>query len=147
MSLGGPCSCYTPCMIETTRFPLAVATVLHRVAGSVDQAEAERGAAEALAFLRELFLANRSLKLMLDLRGMHFVTLQAHRAWSQNFARHPALQGLVHAVAIIGDDTPAFRSEQALLETERVHFFVDTATATVWLGRMSEHSQGYRHDL
>lgn len=131
-------------MIETTRFPLAEATVLHRVSGSVDQAEAECAAAEALAWVRELSLTGGSLKLVLDLRGLHFVTLQAHRAWSQGFVRHPALQNLVHAVAIIGDDTPAFRSEQTLMETEHVRFFVDLTTATTWLGCTCAHVKEQR---
>jgi hypothetical protein len=74
-------------VIETTVSSLAAATVLHRITGSVNEAEAERGATEALMFVRGLPITERRLKIMLDLRGSHFVTLQAHRAWSQGFAR------------------------------------------------------------
>jgi hypothetical protein len=43
----------------------------------------------------------------------------------------------VRAVAILGDDTSAFRSEQALLEITWVRFFTDIVPAVVWLGRAS----------
>lgn len=124
-------------MIETSPFPSLAATVLHRVAGSVDQAEAEQGAADALLLVRRLAATHGPLNLLLDLRGKHFETLLAHRAWSQGFARNPALQAYVRAVAIVGDDTPALRAEQALLETEQVRFFVDLAPATAWLTQAS----------
>jgi hypothetical protein len=35
----------------------------------------------------------------------------------------------VQYVAIIDDDTASFRAEQELMETERVRFFVDAASA------------------
>lgn len=124
-------------MIETTPFPHLAATVLHRVAGSVDQVEAERGAAEVLLLVRRLAAAHGPLNLVLDLRGKHFVNLQAHRVWSQGFARNPVLQECVRAVAIVGDDTPALRAEQELLETEHVRFFVALAPATAWLAQAS----------
>lgn len=72
---------------------------------------------------------------MLDLRGRQFADLQAHKAWSRGFARNPALQGHVQYVAIIDNDTPPFRAEQELMETERVRFFVDAASAEQWLER------------
>jgi hypothetical protein len=127
-------------MITTTLFPSLGATVLHRVSGSIDLREAEQGAAEALQVVQELAAAEGLVCLVLDLRGAHFVTLQVHKVWSQGFARHPEIQSLVRAVAIVGDDTPAFRSEQALLETTGVRFFTDTLPAAVWLGRASGDS-------
>ena len=51
--------------------------------------------------------------------------LQAHKAWSQGFARNPALQAHVQYVALIDDDTPPFRAERELMETEWLRFFVD----------------------
>jgi len=66
---------------------------------------------------------------------MHFADLQAHKAWSQGFARNPALHGHVQYVAMIGDDTPSFRAEQELLETARIRFFVDEKRAEQWLER------------
>lgn len=87
--------------------------------------------------MQRLAAAEGPLKLVLDLRGAHFVTLQTHKAWSQGFARHPELQSLVRAVAIVGDDTPAFRAEQALLETARVQFFLNQESAAQWLAQVS----------
>lgn len=129
-------------MIETTLSPTLAATVLHRVAGAIDQQLAEQGAAEALAFVRRMSGEHGPLNLVLDLRGMRFENLQAHKAWSQGFARNPALQGLVQRVAIVGDDTPALRAEQEMLNTERVRFFVGMALAEQWLARVleGEHS-------
>jgi hypothetical protein len=110
-------------------------TVLHRVTGIIDQQQATQGAAEALQFVQQLSSELGSVNLVLDLRGKHFADLQAHKAWSQGFARNPALQGHVQYVAILDDDTPPFRAEQELMETERVRFFVDAASAEQWLER------------
>lgn len=120
-------------MIETSCFPTLAATVLHRVTGSVDQQQAEQGAAEALRFVLRLASEQGLLGLVLDLRGKQFVDLQAHKAWSQGFARNPALPGHVGRVAIVDDDTPLFRAEQELMQTEQVRFFVDVAAAQAWL--------------
>jgi hypothetical protein len=124
-------------MIETSLFPTLPATVLHRVTGVVDQQQAEQGAAEALRCVLSLSSAHGMLDLMLDLRGKHFQNLQAHKAWSQGFARNPALHGRVRYVAIIDDDTPSFRAEQEIMETEQVRFFVDVAVAQEWLTQLA----------
>jgi hypothetical protein len=120
-------------MIETSLFPTLPATVWHRVTGVVDQQQAEQGATEALQYLLSLSSAHGMLDLMLDLRGKHFQNLQAHKAWSQGFARNPALHGRVRYVAIIDDDTPSFRAEQEMMETEQVRFFAEVAVAQRWL--------------
>jgi hypothetical protein len=120
-------------MIETSLSPTLAATVLHRVAGVIDQQQAAQGAAEALRFVKHLSSAHGPINLVLDLRGKHFADLQAHKAWSQGFARNPALQGRVRYVALIGDDTPPFRAEQELLDSELVKFFVDATLAELWL--------------
>lgn len=120
-------------MIETRRSPTLAATVLHRVMGLIDRQQAEQGAAQALRFVQQLSSELGPLNLVLDLREKHFVDLQAHKAWSQGFARHPALQGHVHAVALIDNDTPPFRAEQELMETEQLRFFVDAMSAEQWL--------------
>src|SRR5215213_2164205 len=120
-------------MIETSLFPTLAATVLHRVTGTIDQPQAEQGAAEALRFVQQLGREHGLLNLMLDLRGKDFQDLQAHKAWSQGFARNPALQGNVQHVAIIDHDTALFRAERELMENERVKFFVDVASAQAWL--------------
>jgi hypothetical protein len=122
-------------MIETSLSPALAATVVHRVVGVIDRQEAEQGAAEALRFVQHLLAEHGPINLMLDLRGMRFQNLEAHKAWSVGFARNPALQGHVRAVAIVGDDTPTFRAEQELMDTERVRFFVDDALALAWLAR------------
>ena len=106
---------------------------MHRVTGSIDQQQAQQGAAEALRFVQQLSGEQGPINLVLDMRGKDFQDLQAHRAWSQGFARNPALQGHVRCVAIIGDDTPAFRAEQELMATDRVRLFVDAALAEQWL--------------
>ncbi len=120
-------------MIETLRSPTLAATVLHRVTGLIDQQQAEQGAAEALRFVQQLSREHGLINLVLDLRGKDFQGLQAHKAWSQGFARNPALQGHVRYVAILGDDTPSFRAEQELMDSERVRFFVDATLAEQWL--------------
>jgi hypothetical protein len=122
-------------MIETSCYPALAATVLHRVTGTIDQQQAARGAAEALRFVQQQSSEHGLINLVLDLRGRQFQDLQAHKAWSQGFARNPALHGHVRYVALIGDDTPSFRAEQELMETERVRFFVDAAAAEQWLAR------------
>jgi hypothetical protein len=123
-------------MIETSLSPTLAATVLHRITGTIDRQQAEQGAAEALRFVQRLSSERDLINLVLDLRGKRFQDLQAHRAWSQGFARNPALQDLVVYVAIIGDDTPSFRAEQQLMDTERVRFFVDSQSAERWLEHM-----------
>jgi hypothetical protein len=125
-------------MIETSLSQTLTATVLHRVSGSVDQQQAEQGAAEALRFVQYMAGEQGSLNLVLDMRGKDFQSLQAHRAWNQGFARNPALHPHIRYVAIIGDDTPAFRAEQDLMATERVRLFVDAALAEQWLRSVEE---------
>jgi hypothetical protein len=124
-------------MIETSLSPVLQATVLHRVSGTVDRQQAEQGAAEALRFVQQQSREHGLLNLVLDMRGKQFQDLQAHRAWSQGFGRNPALQAHVRCVAIIGDDTPAFRAEQELMQTDRVGLFVDAAAAQEWLTQVT----------
>ena len=121
-------------MIETTLSPTLAATVLHRASGLIDQQQAEQGAAEALRIVQQLSAERGPVNLVLDMRGREFQSLSAQRAWSQGFARNPALHAHVRYVAIIGDDTPAFRAEQTMLETDQVKLFVDVALAEQWLG-------------
>lgn len=123
-------------MIQTLASPILAATVLHRVAGVIARAEAEQGATDALRLVLRLSREHGPVNLLLDLREMQFVDLQAHRVWSQGFTRNPALHGHVRAVAIVGDDTPVFRAEQALLQTEQLAFFVDEPAAVSWLARL-----------
>jgi hypothetical protein len=125
-------------MIDTILSPTLAATVVHRVAGTIGREQSEQAAAEALQLVHGAFGELGPLNLVLDLRGMHFENLQAHKAWSQGFARNPALHGLVRRVAIIGDDTPAFRAEQEIMATERVQFFLDPALADQWLARVAQ---------
>jgi hypothetical protein len=108
--------------IETSLSPTVPAPVLHRVTGTIDQQQAEHGAAEALRFVERMSSEHGPLNLVLDLRGKHFADLQAHRAWSQGFGRNPALQGRVRRVAIVGDDTPPFRAEQEMMANEGPRF-------------------------
>ena len=126
-------ACYNSRMIETSLSRTLAGTVLHRVTGAVDQQQAEQGAAVALCFVQRMSSEHGPVDLMLDLRGMRFQDLRAHRAWSQGFARNPALQGHVQHVAIVGDDTPAFRAEQEMMDAERVRFFIDTTSAERWM--------------
>src|SRR5215216_1593856 len=116
-------------MIETSLSPALAATVLHHVTGTIDQQQAEQGAAEALRFVQHLSSELGPINLVLDLRGKDFQDLQAHKAWSQGFARNAALQGNVQHVAIIDHDTALFRAERELMENDRVKFFVDVASA------------------
>jgi hypothetical protein len=122
-------------MIETSLSQVSPATVLHRVAGTIDHQQAEHGAAEALRLVVQLSGEHGPLNLVLDLRDKHFADLWAHRAWSQGFARNPGLQGHVRRVAIVGDDTPAFRAEQEMMASELVGFFVDLEDAQAWLAQ------------
>ena len=129
-------------MIETSRSATLAATVLHRVTGTIDQQQAEQGAAEALRFVQRLSSEVGPVNLVLDLRGNHFQDLQAHKVWSLGFARNPALQGHVQYVVILGDDTPAFRAEQELMNSERVRFFVNATRAEQWLDRVRGAEDG-----
>jgi hypothetical protein len=120
-------------MITTTPSPATAALVIHRVTGEVDEPEAAAGASEALEIVRRTAALRGRLALLLDLRGVAFASLAAHRAWSVGFARNQALGACVRQVAIVGDDTPTFRAEQALLASDHVRFFVDGTEAEQWL--------------
>jgi hypothetical protein len=129
-------------MIETSLSPTLPATVLHRVGGAIDQRQAEQGAAEALRFVQQQSRQRGPVDLVLDLRGKDFQALGAHKAWSQGFARNPGLHGHVRRVAIVDRDTPAFRAERDMLETDRVRFFADLVDAYAWLSQGVAGEQG-----
>ncbi|HET9222138.1 MAG TPA: hypothetical protein VFO07_06525 [Roseiflexaceae bacterium] len=131
-------------MIETSLSPTLPATVVHRVTGAIERQEAAQGAAEALRFVQQVGAEQTPIDLILDLRGMHFQDLEAHKVWSQGFARNPALQHYVRYVTILGDDTPAFRVEQELMATERVRLFVDDVVAQGWLAQVARASTKIR---
>ena len=120
-------------MIETHLSPRMTATVTHCVTGAIDRQQAEQGAAEALQLAQHLLTQHDPINLLLDLRGVDFLGLQVHKTWSLGFACHLSLQEHVRYVVIIGDDTPQFQAERALMETERVKFFVDVAVGQQWL--------------
>ena len=122
-------------MIQTQLPSLGDATLLHRVTGSVDVPQAEQGAADALRLVQQLAQQHHTIKLLLDLRGLHFDSLQAHKAWKLGFVEHPLVHQHVRYVAIIGDDTPPFHAERELMETEQVKFFVDLALGQRWLAQ------------
>lgn len=115
--------------------------VRHRVAGPVDRRQAAEGAAQALQLVEQIAGAHGPVSLLLDLRGREFLDLQAHREWSAGFARNPALGGRVRAVAIVGDDSPAFQAERELMQSEQVRFFADPAEAEGWLAQAGTPQQ------
>ena len=107
--------------------------VRHRVAGPVDRRQAAEGAAQALQLVEQIAGAHGPVSLLLD--------LQAHREWSAGFARNPALAGRVRAVAIVGDDSPAFQAERELMQSKQVRFFADPAEAEGWLAQAGTPQQ------
>lgn len=132
-------------MIETTYTLEPVALVRHRVTGQVDRQQAAEGAAQALDLVQQLAGAHGPIALVLDLRRHQFMDLQAHRTWSEGFARNPALGGRVRAVAIVGDDTPAFQAERELMQSERVRFFAGLAEAERWLAQTDAPDRNKRN--
>ena len=109
-------------MIQTYTDPGHPTTIIHEVRGSVDRAQAEQGAKESLLAVQQAHAAHGTLRLLIDLRGMHFVDLPAHRAWSVGFARNPKLNEYVSHAAIVGTDTQQFRVEQEQMSNARVGF-------------------------
>ena len=120
-------------MIQTYTDPGHPTTIIHEVRGSVDRAQAEQGAKESLLAVQQAHAAHGTLRLLIDLRGMHFVDLPAHRAWSVGFARNPKLNEYVSHAAIVGTDTQQFRVEQEQMSNARVGFFKDILLAMQWL--------------
>jgi len=122
-------------MIETHFSPSFGPTVTHRMTGVIDLLHAEHGATDALQLAKQVLLEYDSIDLLLDLRGAVFHDLQAHKAWSIGFVRHPDLQQHVRFVALVGDETDTFLAEQQLLESDRVRFFVDVDAGQAWLAQ------------
>ena len=116
-------------MLSTT----SDATLLHWVTGEIDLPAAKQGAAAARQVVQQLGLTHPGLNLLLDLRGMCFLTLQAHQAWKRGFTHHPLVIPHIRYTAIIGDATPNFRAEQAQLTSAQCHFFLDRAAGEAWL--------------
>lgn len=107
--------------------------VRHIVAGPVDVAEAERGSLEGRAVLRSAYLASGAVGLLMDLRQVGFAGMEAHRAWSDGFARNADGAECAQRVALLGRDSLQVRAEQAAMETERVRFFFEEGEAVAWL--------------
>ncbi len=122
-------------MIQTTLSITSDATLVHRVTGQIDMPEAEQGAAVARQVVQQVGKEYQTIKLLLDLRGMHFLTLSAHKRWKLGFPHHPVVAQYVQYVALIGNDTPHFRAEQAKLETDQCKFFLDRTAGEVWLAQ------------
>jgi hypothetical protein len=117
------------------------ATLIHRVTGELDLLQAEQATAEALALAQQLLFNATSIHLLLDLRGMRFLGLQARRVWTEGFVRHPLLLHHTKYVALIADDLPAARAEQEVMETEQFQFFYDLDAGKEWLANKIHSDQ------
>jgi hypothetical protein len=127
-------------MIQSHLVPDLPATLLHRVHGPVDLPQAEAGVTEALALAQQLIGEQGVIHLLLDLRGMDFQRLAARKVWNEGFVRHPLLVDHAGFVAIVADDLPHVRAEQAVMEGERLRFFFDLAEGYNWLADQTRPS-------
>lgn len=120
-------------MIGTRSLHSNPTIVLHRVSGRLNENQALTGASEALAVVRKLLKTTATVHLILDMRGYAFDNLKAHRIWSTEFKLHPLIKEHVKRVSVIGDDSPKFRAEKKVMETDSLRFFLTLEPALNWL--------------
>lgn len=122
-------------MIETTlRGRNHPPVVVHRVVRFDDEAQTRKAIDEAIAIIRDVASTDRGCGLVIDMRDYSVSDISLHRLWSTEFKENKEVLGAVHSVAIVGGDSPAFRAEKELLESEALKFFTDLEGALSWLG-------------
>ncbi len=113
-------------------------TVYYPVPPFTNEDMVRRRVDEAKKVIGSLLEQADSFNLLLDFRGFpetpEGYNLNAHRTWSAEFKYSPMVQEHVEHAALLGNDSPQFRAERELMETERMKFFTDEDEAHRWLG-------------
>jgi hypothetical protein len=120
-------------MIDTAEYGNIQATLIHRITGEIDTPEVEAGVAKLVEMLHISVQKYGTINLIINAKGVKFMSLVAHKSWSQGIEPYPALREKIYHCAFILDDSPNARAEKELMESERLKFFFDLAEGVNWL--------------
>ena len=110
-------------MINTTEYKDIQATLIHRITGEIDTGEVKIGIDELAKILDNAVQKSCALNLIIDARGVLFMSLIAHRTWSQALDNFPTIREKIKYCAFILDDSPNGRAEKEFIDSERLIFF------------------------
>ncbi len=120
-------------MITTTEYNGIRATVIHRITYEIDIEEVETGIEEFVIILDKAVQKYGSINLIINAKGVRFLSLIAHKTWHQALDDFPNLKEKIQYCALILDDSPNARAEKEFMEHERLKFFFDFGEAVKWL--------------
>lgn len=122
-------------MINTSEYKRIPATIMHQITGEIDVKEAKRGINEANEVIDNVIHKYSMFNLIIDLRGISFTDLAAHKIW-KIWSQNRLFKEKLNYIAFILVDSPHTRAEKELMETEKVQFFFDFNKGCNWLQNM-----------
>jgi len=123
-------------MIETKIIHENPTIVYHRVLGRMSEDEAIAGIEKAKSTIENVVSKTLNFDMIVDMRGYILENLDAHRIWSTGLKEKTAFkldEDDIVRVAIIGDDTPTFKVERDMMESNILKFFTELEIANKWL--------------
>ncbi len=117
-------------VIETIEYKKIPATIMHRITGDIDVKDLKHGIDEANEEINEMIDKYGRFNLIIDLRGINFTELPAHKTWkiwSQSITEK------ANCIAIVLAYSPHTKAEKELMETEKVKFFFNLNEGVNWL--------------
>ena len=122
-------------MIKTSEYKRIPATIMHQITGEIDVEEAKRGINEANEVIDNVIHKYGMFNLIIDLRGISFTDLAAHKMWKL-WSQNRLFKEKLNYIAFILVDSPHTRAEKELMETETIQFFFDLNKGCNWLQNM-----------
>jgi len=105
---------------------------MHRITGDIDVEELERGIDEANEEINKIIDKYGRFNLIIDLRGINFTDLAAHKTW-KIWSQNRLIKEKANHIAIVLTYSPHTKAEKELMETETVQFFFDLNDSINWL--------------
>ena len=119
-------------MIETIEYKMIPATIMHQITGDIDIKDLKQGIDEANEEINKMIDKYGRFNLIIDLRGINFTDLAAHKTW-KIWSQNRLIKEKANHIAIVLVYSSHTKVEKELMETETVQFFFDLNDSINWL--------------
>jgi hypothetical protein len=122
--------------MDTTVISTDPAIVRHELSSFSDDAAITRDVANAVAVVEQAAQTYGTLALLLDfsrLADRATYRMSAHRIWAVGFKENDSVRRHIRNVAVVANDSPKFRAEKEVMETDTQRYFTDAEEAVGWL--------------
>jgi hypothetical protein len=123
-------------MIETKKIFDDPVIIQHKVYSLPNPQETIKDVEVAVKVIKKSLTNKDAFNLLLDFTGAEDKSnydIAAHKEWAIGFKENNEINKYVKKVAVLGKDTPMFRSEKEYMENDKHKWFTDYDEAICWL--------------